>query len=163
MSQHTTLNRRDFIKFSATVAAMLGLSSCVNLQNGPRKPRAIAPGAKIRIAQIGCGGKGYSDIMAHRDEEVVALCDIDWEGTPDPYSRDPEPKQPNVKKLIAEFPNAKRYTDFRKMLREMDDEIDAVCISTPCSIYIIAPASARTASPGSSSTSTSCMSSPKIL
>jgi predicted dehydrogenase len=137
MSQHTTLNRRDFIKFSATVAALLGLSSCVSLQNGPRKPRAIAPGAKIRIAQIGCGGKGYSDIMVHKDEDVVALCDIDWEGTPDPYSRDPEPKQPNVKKLIAEFPNAKRYTDFRKMLREMDDEIDAVCISTPDHMHFL--------------------------
>ncbi|HTO05096.1 MAG TPA: Gfo/Idh/MocA family oxidoreductase, partial [Opitutus sp.] len=137
MSQHTTLNRRDFIKFSATVAAMLGLSSCVNLQHGPRKPRAIAPGAKIRIAQIGCGGKGYSDIMAHRDEEVVALCDIDWEGAPDPWSSDGDAKQPNVKKLMAEFPNAKRYTDFRKMLREMDDQIDAVCISTPDHMHFL--------------------------
>ena len=137
MSQNTTLNRRDFIKFSATVAAMLGLSSCVNLQHGPRKPRAIAPGAKIRIAQIGCGGKGFSDIMAHRDEEVVALCDIDWEGAPDPWANGPEPKKPNVKKLMEEFPNAKRYTDFRKMLREMDDQIDAVCISTPDHMHFL--------------------------
>jgi predicted dehydrogenase len=140
MSHHTTLNRRDFIKFSATVAAMLGLSGCVTGDKQgpqPRKPRAIAPGAKIRVAQIGCGGKGFSDIMAHRDEEVVALCDIDWVGTPDPYSKDPEPKKSNVQKLMAEFPNAKRYTDFRKMLVEMDDQIDAVGIATPDHMHFL--------------------------
>jgi len=118
-------------------AAMLGFTGCVSLQRTPRKPRRIAAGAKIRIAQIGCGGKGYSDIMAHRDEEVVALCDIDWEGSPDPYSKDPGLKISNVKKLMAEFPNAKRYTDFRKMLIEMDDQIDAVGIATPDHMHFL--------------------------
>src|SRR6185369_9392514 len=129
----TTLNRRDFIAFSAMAAAILGLPGCLSLQRNPRKPRQIAAGAKIRIAQIGCGGKGFSDIMAHKDEEVVALCDIDWEGLPQNANSAAkaaktkagkaakEPQLPNVKKLMAEFPNAKRYTDFRKMLVEMDD------------------------------------------
>jgi hypothetical protein len=71
-------NRRDFLKFSAVVAAMLSFPGCQTLQRNPRRPRPIAAGAKVRVAQIGCGGKGFSDIMAHRDEEVVALCDIDW-------------------------------------------------------------------------------------
>src|SRR6187431_3685401 len=118
MSSH--LSRRDFLAFSATAAAMLGFAGCTTLAQNPRKPRPIAAGAKIRVAQIGCGGKGFSDIMAHKDEEVVALCDIDWVGKVDPYSKDPEPKLSNVQKLMAEFPNAKRYTDFRKMLIEMD-------------------------------------------
>ena len=138
MSNYITLNRRDFIKFSATVTALLGFSGCVNLQQNPRKPKPIAAGAKVRVAQIGCGGKGFSDIMAHRDEEVVALCDIDWEGTPDPWDNKPgEVKISNVKKLIAEFPNAKRYTDFRKMLLEMDDQIDAVGIATPDHMHFL--------------------------
>ena len=38
-----------------------------------------------------------------------------------------------------------------------------VSISMPSSMYIMPPASATTASPGSSSISTYCMSSPKIL
>ncbi len=126
--------------------AMLGLSSCVSLSQSPRKPRPIAAGAKIRIAQIGCGGKGFSDIMAHKDEEVVALCDIDWTGpTPaaprnDNAKAKKEQKEPplsNVKKLMAEFPNAKRYTDFRKMLIEMDDKIDAVGIATPDHMHFL--------------------------
>jgi len=122
MSQ--TLTRRDFITFSALAAAMLGLPGCASLTKAPRKPRPIAPGAKVRVAQIGCGGKGYSDIMAHKDEEIVAFCDIDWE-------------RPNVKKLFAEFPDAKRYKDFRKMLVEMDDKIDAVCVSTPDHMHFL--------------------------
>jgi predicted dehydrogenase len=138
MTQYHTLDRRDFIKFSAMAAALLGFAGCVSLQRSPRKPRPIAAGAKIRIAQIGCGGKGFSDIMAHQDEEVVALCDIDWEGTPNPWDTKPgETPISNVKKLIAQFPNAKRYTDFRKMLLEMDDQIDAVGIATPDHMHFL--------------------------
>src|SRR5215204_1570332 len=104
------LSRRDFITFSATAAAMLGFAGCTTLAQNPRKPRPIAAGAKIRVAQIGCGGKGFSDISAHKDEEIVAFCDIDW-------------TRPNVQKLFTDYPNAKRFKDFRKMLVEMDDQI----------------------------------------
>ena len=124
MAKNTTLTRRDFITFSAMAAAALGISGCVSLAKNPRRPRPIAAGAKVRVAQIGCGGKGYSDIMAQRDEEIVAFCDIDWE-------------RPNVKKLFEQFPNAKRYKDFRKMLIEMDDQIDAVCVSTPDHMHFL--------------------------
>ena len=112
------VSRRDFVTLSTTALALLGLTGCASLVRSPRKPRPIAPGAKIRIAQIGCGGKGFSDIAVHADEDVVALCDIEWD-------------LPQVQELFKKFPNAKRYRDFRKMLTEMDDQIDAVCISTP--------------------------------
>src|SRR5215213_8037254 len=139
------LNRRDFLQFSASAFAMLGLSSCVNVASGPRKPRPIAAGAKVRFAQIGLGGKGFSDTMAQKDEDVVALCDIDWEGPAAPRNatkanankQAKEPALPNVKRLQNEFPNAKRYTDFRKMLIEMDDQIDAVGIATPDHMHFL--------------------------
>jgi predicted dehydrogenase len=151
---HPQLSRRDFISFSAMAAAMLAFPGCATLAQNPRKPRPIAPGAKIRIAQIGCGGKGFSDVMPHKDtEEIVALCDIDWEGLPRPSSQAAKqaPKkvdatkaptkqaqsEPNVKRLAKEFPNAKRYTDFRKMLLEMDDQIDAVIVSTPDHMHFL--------------------------
>ncbi len=103
---------------------MLGFAGCVSLSKNPRKPRPIAAGAKVRFAQIGCGGKGFSDCMAHKDEEVVAICDIDW-------------SRPNVQKLFTDFPNAKRYKDFRKMLIEMDDQIDAVGVATPDHMHFL--------------------------
>ena len=56
--------------------------------------------------------------------EIVAFCDVDWE-------------RPNVQKLFADFPRAKRYKDFRKMLLEMDDEIDAVGIATPDHMHFL--------------------------
>lgn len=134
------VSRREFIKLSTMAATMLGFAGCASLSRNPRKPRPIAAGAKIRIAQIGCGGKGYSDILAHQDEEVVALCDIDWEGKSALVKQADGTKitEPsNVKKLMAEFPNAKRYTDFRKMLIEMDDQIDAVAIATPDHMHFL--------------------------
>ena len=118
------VSRRDFVTLSTTALALLGLTGCASLVRSPRKSRPIAPGAKIRIAQIGCGGKGFSDIAVHADEDVVALCDIEWD-------------LPQVQELFKKFPNAKRYRDFRKMLTEMDDQIDAVCISTPDHLHFL--------------------------
>lgn len=126
----SNLTRRDFLAFSAMTAAMLSFPGCATLSQSPRRPRAIAPGSKIRIAQIGCGGKGFSDIMVYKDiEDVVALCDIDWESTSRTHN--------NLVKVREAFPNAKRYTDFRKMLIEMDDQIDAVCVSTPDHMHFL--------------------------
>ncbi len=123
MSQ-PTLNRRDFISFSAMAIAMLGVAGCASLSANPRKPRPIAPGAKIRLAQVGAGGKGFSDVNNNSAEEIVAICDIDWE-------------RPNVKKLFETYPKAKRYKDFRKMLLEMDNEIDAVGVATPDHMHFL--------------------------
>ena len=118
--------------------AMLGFSGCATLSRNPRQPRPIAAGAKVRFAQIGCGGKGFSDTMAHKDEEVVALCDIDWDGSSSRNAKAvKEGGETNIKKLFAEFPNAKRYKDFRKMLIEMDDQIDAVGIATPDHMHFL--------------------------
>jgi len=138
MSQNN-VNRREFLQFSAVAMAMLGLSSCTTGPVGfsptnPRKPKPIAPGAKIRIAQIGCGGKGFSDIMAHKKDpnpdEVVAICDIDEKFSANKTSK-------NLKQLREEFPNAKIYSDFRKMLLEMDDQIDAVGVATPDHMHFL--------------------------
>ncbi|HVU23276.1 MAG TPA: Gfo/Idh/MocA family oxidoreductase [Opitutus sp.] len=139
MSKFTYLDRRDFIKFSAAVAALLSFPGCVALQQNPRKPKPIAKGAKIRFAQIGLGGKGFSDTMAQEDEDVVALCDIDWEGAPTYEWVDGKKVEgpSNVKKLMQRFPKAKRYTDFRKMLIEMDDQIDAVGVATPDHMHFL--------------------------
>jgi predicted dehydrogenase len=124
------LNRREFLTFSAVAAAMLSFPGCASLTTNPRKPRPIAPGAKIRVAQVGCGGKGFSDIMAHKDEEVVALCDIDWDTKSQRITG-------NLKKLKEAFPKAKFYTDFRKMLLEMDSQIDAVGVATPDHMHFL--------------------------
>ena len=123
-----SMNRRDFIKFTASAAAMLGLAGMpgvVIAEDAPiRKPKPIAEGKKIRIAQIGFYGKGSSDLGGVADEDIVALCDVDWGLT-------------GVQSILKKYPNAKHYKDFRKMLIEMDDQIDAVQVSTPDHMHFL--------------------------
>jgi predicted dehydrogenase len=72
---------------------------------------------KIAFACIGVGGKGESDTAdAARLGEVVAICDIDSNTLAAAQKR---------------YPNAKPYSDFRKLLTEMEKSIDAVTVSTP--------------------------------
>jgi len=81
---------------------------------------------KVNFACIGVGGKGSSDSdSAGRHGNVVALCDVD---------------DNNLKRKSARFKAAKTFNDYRKMLDEMGDKIDAVTVSTPDHSH--APASA---------------------
>ncbi|MGA2254667.1 MAG: Gfo/Idh/MocA family oxidoreductase, partial [Thermoguttaceae bacterium] len=75
-----------------------------------------SPNEKLNIAGIGVGGQGGWDIGNCASENIVALCDVDDRRAAESFTR---------------FPNAKRYRDFRKMLEEMDRQIDAVVVGTP--------------------------------
>jgi predicted dehydrogenase len=80
-------------------------------------PRKVAASEKLNIAGIGIGGKGSSDVEgASEGNNIVALCDVDWQ---------------RGAKTFQKFPNAKQYKDFRVMLEKEYHNIDAVTISTP--------------------------------
>ncbi len=115
-------NRRDFLRQSA----FAGASGAVLLGQGaaPALARAVAPNDKVRFACIGVGGKGESDTNdAGKHGEIVALCDVD---------------EKTLDKMAAKFPQAKLYFDYRKMLEEMGDKVDAVTVSTPDHTHAIA-------------------------
>jgi predicted dehydrogenase len=106
------INRRQALRLGA--AGTLGY-----LFTGPAASilRAAGAGDRLRVAGIGVGGKGWSDIEhAGRVMDVVALCDIDEE---------------RLGKRAAAFSAAKKYFDYRKLFDEMMKEIDAVVVSTP--------------------------------
>ncbi len=44
--------------------------------------------------------------------------------------------------LFKKYPDAKKYKDYRKMLDEMGDEIDAVIVATPDHTHAITAAAA---------------------
>ncbi len=117
--------RRSFLKTSglATGGLVLGAPAIVRGQN---------LNSRINVACIGVGGKGDSDVndAAKCGGNIVGLCDVD--------SR-------FLDKKGARFPEAKKYADFRKMLAEMDKEIDAVVISTPDHLHGIAATAAMQA------------------
>jgi len=62
------------------------------------------------------GGQGGWDVGECASQNIVALCDVDDRRAAGNFTR---------------FPNAKRFRDFRKMLEEMDKQIDAVVVGTP--------------------------------
>jgi predicted dehydrogenase len=112
------MKRRTFIKTAGLGAAAYAALPSIEWAWGdiPSRTGSVIEGRKLNVACIGIGGKGRSDVAAMAGENIVALCDVDFA-----KGRD------NFKK----FPQAKRYKDFRRMLMEMDDQIDAVTVSTP--------------------------------
>ncbi|MFA8019136.1 Gfo/Idh/MocA family oxidoreductase [Bremerella cremea] len=104
-------NRRNFMKLTAAAGAGFWATAGVQAQE------TKSPNEKINFASIGVGGKGSSDSNdAARAGNMVAICDID---------RD------RLESAGARYSDAKQYTDYREMLNEMGDKIDAVTVSTP--------------------------------
>ena len=110
------ISRRYFMMGTAAAAAAVAV--------GPfsgSKRRPVSAMSKLNVAAIGSGGKGRSDIHGCKSENVVALCDVDWARAAETFS---------------EFPNAKKYKDFREMLDKED--LDAVTVSTPDHMHAVA-------------------------
>jgi predicted dehydrogenase len=121
---YLSIDRRQFLKTAGAGAAAVSMTDLgvalaeAATKGGIRKGRILKPDQKLRLAAVGCGGKGHSDIMnsVEAGAEVVALCDADLKRGMDVFKK---------------FPEVPKYRDFRKMLIEMDDKIDAVTVSTP--------------------------------
>jgi len=84
---------------------------------------------KLDIALIGVGGRGSWFVGAIPDlgQNVVSMCDVD---------------ERKAATSFAALPNARRFHDFRKMLEQMDKQIDAVVIATPDHTHAVAAATA---------------------
>lgn len=104
--------RRGFLK-----NATLGGVGFVILNNS-RSARAYAANERLNIALVGVGGRGkwFVNTIPKLGENVVALCDVNEEKAAEAY---------------AKFPELPKFHDYRKMLDELRDGIDAVIVSVP--------------------------------
>jgi predicted dehydrogenase len=85
---------------------------------------ADAPSNKINLACIGVAGQGGNDISGlERHCNIVALCDVDARHAAGTFKK---------------FPDAKRFTDFRKMFEEAAGSFDAVLVATPDHCHAVA-------------------------
>ena len=119
--QHSLkLNRRTFLQTTALAAGAVafGVPTLVRGQN---------LNSKLNIAAVGIGGKGSSDIDCSATENIVALCDVDTH-----YSAG----------VVARYPQAKFYGDYRKMFDEMGTGIDGVIVATPDHMHAIVASAA---------------------
>jgi predicted dehydrogenase len=77
---------------------------------------SLPPSEKINMAFVGVGGRGAANRDGLGGENCVALCDVNAKG---------------LEEAARKSPAAKQYRDFRKMLDEVANSIDAVAVSTP--------------------------------
>ena len=93
------LTRRDFLRRSA-LAGTAALAF-------PYVGNVLGANGRINIACIGVGGKGNSDSSdaARNGGNIVAICDVD---------------QKTLDKKGQQFPEAKKFNDYRKLLETME-------------------------------------------
>lgn len=119
----TQINRRTFL--SKTALGGLGLL----VLKDSRAAFSYEANEKLNVALIGVGGRGtwFVGTIPKLGTNVVAMCDVN---------------ERKASGSFKEIPEAKKYHDFRKMLEEMDKQIDAVVIATPDHTHAVASATA---------------------
>lgn len=110
MTIEHAITRRTFIKGTTAAAGFAMLPGPVFGWSGG------SPNDRLNVACVGAGGRGEAAVKGMLGENVVALCDVDFELAAKSFGRAKE---------------ARQYRDYRVMFEEMGDKIDAVTISTP--------------------------------
>jgi len=118
---HTKMTRRQFVRTVGVGAAAFHVVGAHVLGREGKRP----PSRTLTLAGIGCGGRGGADIktIAGLGHNFVALCDVDDQRAAGTYKQ---------------FPKAKTYRDFRKMLDAHANDIDGVVVGTPDHTHSVA-------------------------
>ena len=105
------MHRRRFLQLTATTT--------LGFQLVPRHvlggPGQTPPSGKLNLAGVGIGGQGGGVLKDMAQENIVALCDIDWK-----YAAN----------TIKTYPQAELFRDYRVLIEKRKD-IDAVVVATP--------------------------------
>jgi predicted dehydrogenase len=123
------IKRRDFLRSGTLAGGGLLILSTGCSQNSPQeKPKAspppskpISPNNRLNIALIGADGRGRAHYGTLKDENVVALCDVN---------------QKSIAHAQKEFPKAKVYEDWRKCLDHPDLDAVLCCTTDHTHAYI---------------------------
>jgi predicted dehydrogenase len=116
------LTRRTFLK-TTSAASALAFPAVLRAQT----PDTSTPNDRVNIAVIGAGGRGGAALEGVKNENIVAICDVDEEranGSLKSFTA-------RNKEQAGKFESAQRFNDYRKMLDAIGNKIDAVTISIP--------------------------------
>jgi predicted dehydrogenase len=108
------ISRRSFL---TTAAALAGAASARDLLAGDAVAPRLQASDRVALAVVGAGGRGVDNIReaVAAGAQIVALCDCD---------------EQNAAGSFAEYPDARKYRDWRRML-DAEKALDAVLVATP--------------------------------
>ena len=106
MLRRARSSRRTFLRSAAGVVSTAWAA-------GPAILRA-QPGDRLRLAVIGCGGRGQENLQALAGEHIAALCDVN---------------RTTLARVAAAHPQARTEVDFRRLF-DRPAGFDAVVVST---------------------------------
>lgn len=99
------MNRRDLLKQALPAAGLTILPSGVLRGQ-------TAPSNRLNVALIGVWGRGTAHYTTMRNENVVAICDVN---------------ELRMKEAAAIFPRAKTHVDWRRLMDQKDVEAVIIC------------------------------------
>jgi predicted dehydrogenase len=111
--------RRGFLK--AATLASAGLATGSIKLNASSYRQIVGANDKVNLACVGIGFRGGEIIREFAKTglaNIVALCDIDMGAK-------------HTQEIMAMFPDAPRFKDFREMFDKMGNQFDAVCAGIP--------------------------------
>ncbi|HWA01412.1 MAG TPA: Gfo/Idh/MocA family oxidoreductase [Caulobacterales bacterium] len=124
-SQFSRPSRRALVAASAAGLALASLPG-----QALARRRRIGANQRVNVAAIGAGGKGADNMAALTSQNIVAVCDPDFEHV----AASLKDRQGNLRadraELKAAYDRAEHFADYRRMLDRRRD-IDAVVIATP--------------------------------
>jgi predicted dehydrogenase len=104
------ISRRSFLQTAALGSAAVSFPQVMRSQQGQ------SPNNKLNVAFVGVGGRGAAAVAGLQSENYVAFCDVD---------------DARAAKTFEKYPQVPRFRDFRRMLDQLGNRIDAVTVSTP--------------------------------
>jgi hypothetical protein len=119
----TLINRRRFL-----AGAALGGTGLLILRNSA-SAWSYQANQKLSVALVGAGARGMHFVQAipRIGENLVAVCEVN---------------RNRATEALKNLPEVRKYQDFRKMLDEMDRQIDAVVVATPVHTHAVIAARA---------------------
>ncbi|MGL4853509.1 MAG: Gfo/Idh/MocA family protein [Phocaeicola sp.] len=121
------MSRRKFLQTGTTAA--LGLAVVPSTVLG-KKFGHVAPSDKLNILGVGVGGRGAGVLSGMETENIIGLCDVDWR---------------YADRTFKKYPQAKRFTDYRKMYDQLLKQADVVMVATADHTHAIIAADAMVA------------------